>query len=117
MDSKLLIACLILILLYGCSSVEHVPTARVERDSIYMTKYLCDSIYVHDSIYVERTDTVQMTIPVERELSRWEQTEIVRQLNSDVLRLTNEKATVELELQRYKCVVPKCASRQPQNGY
>lgn len=38
MDSKLLIACLILILLYGCSSVEHVPTARVERDSIYMTK-------------------------------------------------------------------------------
>lgn len=107
MDSKHLIACLFLILLYGCSSVEHVPTARVERDSIYMTKYLCDSIHVHDSIYVEvssqtdtvrevkhvyhtlyrqhlrldtlyveRTDTVQVTVPVERELSRWERTKM-----------------------------------------
>lgn len=64
----------------------------------------------------ETIDFLQQQLK-DKELRFAEQTEIVRQLNSDVLKITNEKAAIELELQRYKCVVPKCANRKPQNGY
>ena len=46
-----------------------------------------------------------------------DQTKVVRELNSQVLELTREKAQVELELQRYRCIRPRCAQREPQNGY
>lgn len=32
--------------------------------------------YVHDTCFVERTDTVRIPYPVERELSRWQQTKM-----------------------------------------
>ena len=46
-----------------------------------------------------------------------DQTKFVRELNAQVLELTKEKAQVELELQRYRCIRPRCAQREPQNGY
>lgn len=46
-----------------------------------------------------------------------EQTSILRERQAEVLELTKEKGELELELQRYRCVVPKCTNRQPQNGY
>lgn len=46
-----------------------------------------------------------------------EQTNIVRSLNSEVIKLTQEKATTELDLQRYRCVRKGCQQREPQNGY
>lgn len=53
----------------------------------------------------------------EKEQRFAEQTELLRQKQSDVLELTKQLGEVELELQRYRCVVPKCGNRQPQNGY
>ena len=46
-----------------------------------------------------------------------EQTDMVRKLNAEVLDLTREKARIDLELQRYKCVRKLCKDREPQNGY
>lgn len=46
-----------------------------------------------------------------------DQTQQVRTLNAEVIKLTQEKAAVELDLQRYRCVVKGCAKREPQNGY
>lgn len=46
-----------------------------------------------------------------------EQTQIVRNLNTEVIKLTQEKAAVELDLQKFRCVVKGCAKREPQNGY
>jgi len=46
-----------------------------------------------------------------------DQTQQVRTLNTEVIKLTQEKAAVELELQRYRCVRKGCANREPQNGY
>lgn len=46
-----------------------------------------------------------------------QQTELVRRQNAEILELTKAKGQVELELQRYRCVVAKCPNRQPQNGY
>lgn len=46
-----------------------------------------------------------------------DQTTIVRNLNSEVLELTKKLGNTELELQRYRCIRPKCQQREPQNGY
>ena len=46
-----------------------------------------------------------------------QQTEIVRHQNAEILELTKAKGQVELELQKYRCVVAKCPKREPQNGY
>lgn len=46
-----------------------------------------------------------------------EQTTILRERQNEILDLTKKQGELELELQRYRCVVPKCANRQPQNGY
>ena len=45
------------------------------------------------------------------------QTDSIRGLNDEVLALTKEKGKLELELQKYRCVVQKCPNREPQNGY
>lgn len=64
----------------------------------------------------ETVDFLQTQLK-EKEERFAEQTCMVRELNAQVLSLTNEKAKVELELQRYKCVRKGCAQREPQNGY
>lgn len=46
-----------------------------------------------------------------------EQTQIVRKLNAEVLDITQQKASVELDLQKYRCIRAKCSQREPQNGY
>lgn len=46
-----------------------------------------------------------------------EQTDLVRKQNLDILQLNKEKAQLELDLQRYKCVIKGCVKRDPQNGY
>lgn len=46
-----------------------------------------------------------------------EQTQLVRRLNTEVLELTKQKAAVELDLQKFRCIRQKCSSREPQNGY
>ena len=53
----------------------------------------------------------------EKEQRFAEQTSLLRERQSEVLELTKKQGELELELQRYRCVVPKCANRQPQNGY
>lgn len=82
----------------SCRSV-YVPIETVKHDSIYISKILHDSIYQRDSIYVDRkgdtvliykdrylykyknlidtmyinrTDSIQVPFPVERELSWWQ---------------------------------------------
>lgn len=46
-----------------------------------------------------------------------DQTQIVRNLNNEVLELTKKLGNTELELQKYRCIRPKCQQREPQNGY
>ena len=45
------------------------------------------------------------------------QTDRLRKVQDDYFKLLQEKAKVDLELQRFRCVRPKCAQREPQNGY
>lgn len=93
----------ILLILVGCSTTKYVPieTVRTEykdnikevhtTDSVVDTRFVYvkgDTVIdwrdrikwkgkeVHDSIYIEKTDTIREPYPVERQLSRWEQTKM-----------------------------------------
>lgn len=86
----------------SCRSVKYVPVETVKHDSIYLSQILKDSIYVKDSVliikgdtvveyrykyiyqykdrtdtlYVTKNDTVLVPYPVEKELTRWQQTKL-----------------------------------------
>ena len=45
------------------------------------------------------------------------QTDRLRKVQDDYFELLKTDAQKDLELQRFRCVRPKCAQREPQNGY
>ena len=89
-----------MVLLAACSRVQYVPVREVERRIEYRDSVRYDSVHVADSTFlriapdtvyhyrlrteyrylfrhqtdtIQRQDTVQVPVPVERRLSRWEQ--------------------------------------------
>ena len=95
------IAAALLIMCCSCTRTVYVPQTSVQRDSIYLTQYKRDSIYIHDSIfqflkadtmyierwhtkyierlstdtmYIERNDTIREPYPVEKPLTYWQRT-------------------------------------------
>lgn len=90
--------------LYSCRSVvQYVPVETVRTDSIYLSSLQLDSVFVHDSIlinqkgdtvteyryryvykykdrvdtlYINKTDSISVPYPVEKSLTRWEQTKV-----------------------------------------
>lgn len=83
----------------SCRSVQHVPVESVRTEIEYRDRWQRDSIHIHDSIhirdkgdtvfvdrwhtvykdkllrdttYIEKTDSVQVPYPVEKQLSRWQ---------------------------------------------
>ena len=71
---------------------------------------------VEFSVLREAMDFLQTQLK-DKEQRFAEQTDLVRKQNLDILRLNKEKAQLELDLQRYKCVIKGCVKRDPQNGY
>lgn len=97
------LALLLCFALCGCSRVQYVPVETVRIDSTFLHKHTRDSIYVLDSVfvlergdtivkekvkyiykdktrtdtlYIEKRDTVRVPVPIERNLSRWEEVHI-----------------------------------------
>lgn len=50
----IIIPCIMLSLLAGCKSVQYVPVETVRTDSVYVDRYLRDSIYQQDSVFINR---------------------------------------------------------------
>lgn len=54
-----IIALLLISALTGCTTTKYVEVEKVHHDSIYITKFQKDSVYLHDSVWVEKSgDTI-----------------------------------------------------------
>lgn len=56
-----LLACALLTLLSGCTTTRYVPVPSVNFDSVYVDRWLRDSVYLQDSVFVNlhsKGDTV-----------------------------------------------------------
>ena len=98
---KWLYTLLLSLLAFSCTTTEYVPVETTKTDSIYISRFELDSIYVHDSVYVcdkgdtvyvketkyvykervhtdtiymEKVDSIRIPYPVERKLGKWEET-------------------------------------------
>jgi hypothetical protein len=96
-----IIVAVILGMCTSCTRTVYVPQTTIQRDSIYITQYKRDSIYMHDSIfqwlkadtmyiekwhtkyierlstdtlYIEKADTLRIPYPVEKQLSYFQRT-------------------------------------------
>ena len=49
-----IMACILISLLAGCKSVQYVPVEAVRTDSVYVDRFLRDSIYQRDSVFINR---------------------------------------------------------------
>ena len=102
----------VILAMCSCTRTVYVPQTTIQRDSIYITQYKRDSIYMHDSIfqwlkadtmyierwhtkyierlstdtlYIEKADTLRIPYPVEKQLSYFQRTWIkVGKLSSGV---------------------------------
>lgn len=49
-----LLVCAVLTLLFGCRGVEYVQVPSVSVDSVYVDRWLRDSVYLRDSVFVNQ---------------------------------------------------------------
>lgn len=55
------VVCMVLTLLSGCTTTRYVPVPSVNFDSVYVDRWLRDSVYLRDSVFVNlhsKGDTV-----------------------------------------------------------
>lgn len=99
----LYIILMVSLLLTGCKTVKYYPLETVRHDTVYIQSVKLDSILVKDSIhitekgdtvtefrlkyiykykdrtdtlYLSRVDTVSVPYPVEKQLTKWQQTKV-----------------------------------------
>lgn len=46
--------CVVLTLLFGCTTTRYVPVPSVSVDSVYVDRWLRDSVYLKDSVFVNQ---------------------------------------------------------------
>ena len=73
----------ILFFMFGCSTKEYITVEKVRSDTVQITKWQRDSVWLHDSIHVtERGDTVK--------IERWNTKYIERQLHDTLYVATHD---------------------------
>lgn len=90
---------LIVLAITSCRTIKYVPVESIVRDSIYINNTQYDSIFQRDSVYIldkgdtvtiykdkcitkykyitdtiinSKTDSIQVPVPAEKELTRWQ---------------------------------------------
>ena len=103
MTRCILFAALLAAVLCGCTRTVYEPVETVRTEKDVVTRWLTDTVIqsdtrfifvkgdtvidwrdrwrertkeVHNTVYIERTDSVPVPYPVERELSRWERVKV-----------------------------------------
>ena len=91
-----LLACLLITLLCGCKAVRYVPIETVRTDSVYVDRFMRDSVYVRDSVLVNRW-TAGDTVFVDRVSVKWRYRDRWRRDTLRILRYDTVETPVPVE--------------------
>lgn len=88
-----LLACL---LLAGCKTTKYVPVPSVSVDSVYVDRWLRDSVYLHDSVWVNRW-VVGDTVYQDKVVYKWRYRDRWRRDTVAVVRRDSVQVPVPVE--------------------
>lgn len=91
-----LLACLLITLLCGCKTVKYVPVETVRTDSVYVDRFMRDSVYLKDSVFVNRW-VVGDTVFVDKVVTRYKYKDRLRHDTVAVVRADSVQVPVPVE--------------------
>lgn len=91
-----LVVLIIISLLVGCTTTRYVPVPSVSVDSVYVDRWLRDSVYLHDSVFVSRW-TRGDTVFVDRVATRYKYRDRWRYDTMSVLRADTVRVPYPVE--------------------
>ena len=91
-----LLACAVLTLLFGCTTTRYVPVPSVSVDSVYVDRWLRDSVYLHDSVFVNRYSKGD-TVLVDKVVTRYKYKDRLRHDTVAVVRVDSVRVPYPVE--------------------
>ena len=91
-----LLACAVLTLLFGCTTAKYVPVPSVSVDSVYVDRWLRDSVYLHDSVFVNQW-TQGDTVFVDKVVTRYKYKDRLRHDTVAVVRADSVRVPYPVE--------------------
>lgn len=89
-------ACAVLTLLFSCTTTRYVPVPSVSVDSVYVDRWLRDSVYLHDSVFVNRW-TQGDTVYVDKVVTRYKYKDRWRYDTVAVMRVDSVRVPYPIE--------------------
>ncbi len=91
-----MLACAVLTLLFGCTTAKYVPVPSVSVDSVYVDRWLRDSVYLHDSVFVNQW-TQGDTVFVDKVVTRYKYKDRLRHDTVAVVRADSVRVPYPVE--------------------
>ena len=84
------------LLLVGCTTTKYVPVPSVSVDSVYVDRWLRDSVYLHDSVFVNRW-TQGDTVYVDKVVTKYKYKDRLRHDTVAVVRVDSVRVPYPVE--------------------
>lgn len=97
----LILGLLSVVLLVGCTTTRYVPVTSVSVDSVYVDRWLRDSVYLHDSVFVNQW-TQGDTVYVDKVVTKYKYKDRWRQDTVAVVRADSVQVPYPVEKQLTK---------------
>lgn len=91
-----ILACVVLTLLFGCTTTRYVPVPSVSVDSVYVDRFHRDSVYLHDSVFVNQW-TQGDTVYVDKVVTRYKYKDRLRHDTVAVVRADSVQVPYPVE--------------------
>ena len=91
-----MLACAVLTLLFGCTTTKYVPVPSISVDSVYVDRWLRDSVYLHDSVFVNQW-TQGDTVFVDKVVTRYKYKDRLRHDTVAIVRTDSVQVPYPIE--------------------
>lgn len=91
-----LVVCTVMTLLSGCTTTKFVPVPSVDFDSVFVDRWLRDSVYQHDSVFVNLHSKGD-TVFVDKVVTKYEYKDRLRYDTVSVVRVDSVQVPYPVE--------------------